>query len=170
EQVVAGLSEAQKRAIQWLGGFGEGEAMLAAAGSPHVHPHANDDEAARARWDSDMKRFPENLAAVPQFLMDILDGKLVVLSEIEPKAEPFYDDQGAWYTVGYRMASLVEIRFGRKTLVGAMIDPRKLLVLHNRAASEHTAQPGIPPALWSADLLRKLDADIPKSFGGGESH
>jgi len=158
ERAIAGLSEAQKTAVRWLGGFGEGEAMLAAAGSPSVHPHALDDEAARDQWDNDMQHFGENLTAVQQFLLDILEKKLTEPNAIEQRAEPFYGQQGAWYTVGYRMASLVEVRFGRQALTGAMIDPRKLLVLYNRAASEQNQQQGIHLALWSPELLQKLGA------------
>lgn len=159
ERTIAGLSDEQKRAVRWLGGFGEGEAMLAAAGSPSVHPHALDDEAARARWDNDMQRFAENLAAVQQFLLDILNRKLATPQEIQQNARPFYGEQGAWYTVGYRMASLVEVRFGRQALTSAMVDPRKLLVLYNRAASEQNQQQGIHLALWSPELLQKLGAE-----------
>lgn len=159
ERAIAGLSDEQKRAVRWLGGFGEGEAMLAAAGSPSVHPHALDDAAARAQWDSDMQHFAENLAAVQQFILDILDKKLTDPNAIEQRAEPFYGQQGAWYTVGYRMASLVEVRFGRQALTSAMIDPRKLLVLYNRAASEQNQQQGLHLALWSPELLQKLGAD-----------
>lgn len=158
ERAIAGLSDAQKRAVRWLGGFGEGEAMLAAAGSPSIHPHALDDEAARAQWDNDMQHFAENLAAVQQFLLDILDKKLTEPNAIEQRAEPFYGQQGAWYTVGYRMASLVEVRFGRQALTSAMADPRKLLVLYNRAASEQNEQQGTHLTVWSSELLQRLGA------------
>jgi Putative zinc dependent peptidase (DUF5700) len=158
EHVLEGLSEPQKKAARWLGAFGEGEAMLVAAGSPSIHPHVLDDEAARTHWDNDVEHFAENLAAVQAFLLEILDGKLNEPSEITRKAEPFYGEQGAWYTVGYRMASLIETRFGRKALTGAMIDPRKLLVLYNRAASDQNREMGTHLALWSPELLRKLGA------------
>jgi Putative zinc dependent peptidase (DUF5700) len=156
ESVLKALSEPQKKAVRWLGGFGEGEAMLAAAGSPDVHPHAQDDDASRARWDGEMARFAENLNAVQQFLLDILDGRLQATDEIEQRAQPFYGDQGAWYTVGYKMASMVEIRFGRRALTDTMIDPRKLLLLYNQAASEQNRQRNAHLALWSPELLAKL--------------
>ncbi|HWZ83802.1 MAG TPA: DUF5700 domain-containing putative Zn-dependent protease [Terriglobales bacterium] len=159
EQVVAvsGLSPTQKKAVGWLGAFGEGVAMLAAAGSPDRHPHSEDDEAARKQWDSDMAQFNINLAAVQQFLLDILDGKLTNDSEMEQRADPFYDTQGAWYTVGYRMACEVEKRFGRQTLTEALVDPRKLLVLYNRAAEQNRGRAN-DLAVWSSELLKKLDA------------
>ncbi len=48
------LSPQAKNVLTWIGGFGEGFAMLAAAGGPSVHPHAVSDPAERARWDKDM--------------------------------------------------------------------------------------------------------------------
>lgn len=41
--------------------------MLAAAGSPAVHPHAEGDSAARARWDNDMEHFNGDLLALQDF-------------------------------------------------------------------------------------------------------
>jgi hypothetical protein len=90
EANMKGLSDSQKEAVRWLGGFGEGEAMLAAAGSPDVHPHAVDDEAARKQWDTDILRFNQDLLSVQQFLLDILDGKLKDPAVIEQRADPFY--------------------------------------------------------------------------------
>jgi hypothetical protein len=158
ESVWTDLPEPRKKAVRWLGSFGEGEAMLAAAGSPDVHPHAQDDAAAVARWDEEIARFDENLAAVQRFLLDILDGRVTEPGEIQKNAQPFYGEQGAWYTVGYRMASMVEIRFGRRALTEAMIDPRRLLVLYNRAASARDQGPTARLPLWSPELLAKLDA------------
>jgi hypothetical protein len=155
---VSGLSAPQKKAVEWLGAFGEGVAMLAAAGSPDTHPHSEDDEAARKQWDSDMAQFNANLVAVQQFLLDILDGKLKDDSAMEQRADPFYDSQGAWYTVGYRMASLAEKRFGRQTLTEALVDPRKFLVLYNQAAAEQNRGHANDLAVWSPEVLKKLDA------------
>ncbi|HTA42626.1 MAG TPA: DUF5700 domain-containing putative Zn-dependent protease [Bryobacteraceae bacterium] len=148
ESLLSGLSESQQRAVRWLGGFGEGEAMLGAAGSPEVHPHAADDEHTRARWDARMARFNDDLAAVQQFLLDILDGRIQGRDELARRAEPFYGEQGAFYTVGYKMASMVEMRFGRAALRDAMTDPRNLLILYNQAAA---GQNGL--RRWSPELL-----------------
>jgi len=49
-----------RRVLRWQGAFGEGIAMLAAAGGPDVHPHATSSEADRARWDRDMARVRED--------------------------------------------------------------------------------------------------------------
>jgi hypothetical protein len=47
----AELSEAVRTARLYAGAFGEGLAMLAAAGGPNVHPHQVSDSADRQCWD-----------------------------------------------------------------------------------------------------------------------
>jgi len=156
--LVADQPEPVRRAVRWLGGFGEGEAMLAAAGSVDRHPHWADDAAARARWDGDMMKFNADLAAVQQLMFDILDGRLATPDAIQARAAPFWGDaQGAWYTVGYEMAVLVERRFGRQALDDALLDPRRLLALYNQVAAEADAK-GATLATWSPELLARLGA------------
>lgn len=150
-----GLSVEQKSAFEWLGGFGEGEAMLAAAGSVDRHPHWEDDAVARARWDSDMDSFNTDLQSVQQFIADILDGKLKTQDNMQKRAAPFWGYQGAWYTVGYEMAVLVERRFGRKTLMDCLLDPRLLIVKYNEVAQEANQQ-GAHLATWSPSLIARL--------------
>jgi hypothetical protein len=157
EKMVAELPPNVKKATEWLGAFGEGEAMLAAAGSPDLHPHWEDDGVKRARWDSDMTHFNTDLAAVQQMEMDILDGKLKTDEEIRKVADPFWGYQGAWYTVGYEMAALVEKQYGRKVFDECLMDPRKLLVKYNEIAKKANAD-GAQMAVWSDELLKRLQA------------
>ncbi len=147
-----------RTALHWMGGFGEGEAMLAAAGSDDRHPHWEDDAGTRARWDGDMMHFDSDLAALQQFFIDILDGKLQNDPAIAQRAAPFWGDaQGAWYTVGYEMAVLVDKQFGRATLNQCLIDPRKLLVFYNQIALAENAK-GARLATWSPAFLARLNA------------
>lgn len=157
EAILARLPPQAKLAAGWLSGFGEGEAMLAAAGSADRHPHWEDDAAARARWDSDMMHFNADLKSVEGLMLDIVNGKLTTDEEIQKRAEPFWGYQGAWYTVGYEMAALVEKRFGRKGFEECLLDPRLLLVRYNEVAKEANAQ-GASLATWSPELLEKLQA------------
>jgi hypothetical protein len=70
------LPERQRTAAAWLGAFGEGVAVLAAAGGPAAHPHASSDSAERARWDRDYARVSTDLPRVEEFLLDVLAGRL----------------------------------------------------------------------------------------------
>ncbi|HEX5258285.1 MAG TPA: DUF5700 domain-containing putative Zn-dependent protease [Sphingomicrobium sp.] len=155
EALQAGLPAQVKLAVKWMGAFGEGEAMLAAAGSDDRHPHWEDDSLARARWDSDMMHFNADLDSVQDLLLDILDGKLTTDDEIQKRAAPFWGYQGAWYTVGYEMAALVDKRFGRKSFDECLLDPRLLLERYNEVAKEANAK-GASLATWSPELMRKL--------------
>jgi hypothetical protein len=155
EALQAGLPAQVKLAMKWMGAFGEGEAMLAAAGSDERHPHWEDDAVARARWDSEMMHFNADLNSVQDLLLDILNGKLTTDAEIQKRAAPFWGYQGAWYTVGYEMAALVDKRFGRKSFDECLLDPRLLLERYNQVAEEANAK-GASLATWSPELMRKL--------------
>jgi hypothetical protein len=155
DALQAGLPKQVRLAVKWMGAFGEGEAMLAAAGSTDRHPHWEDDAIARARWDSDFMHFNADLKSVEALLLDILDGKLTTDAEIQKRAAPFWGYQGAWYTVGYEMAALVDKRFGRKSFDECLLDPRLLLLRYNQVAKEANAN-GASLETWSPDLLEKL--------------
>ena len=58
----------------------------------------------------------------------------------------FFGNQGAWYTVGGRMAVTIERRFGRARLIECIADDRLFLPTYNAAAAD-TALPR-----WSDDL------------------
>ena len=123
-----------------------------------MHPHWEDDAVKRARWDSDMMHFNADLAAVQQMELDILDGKLKTDEEIRKRADPFWGYQGAWYTVGYEMAALVEKQYGRKVFDECLMDPRKLLERYNEIAKKANAE-GAELAVWSDELLKRLQAE-----------
>jgi hypothetical protein len=145
-----------KPAVEWMGAFGEGFAMLAAAGGPDVDPHAASSAQEHARWDHDLANFNNDLVSVQQFFLDIIDRKLVGKDKIDEKASTFFGAQGPWYTVGYKMAVIVEKRFGRKTLIDCMLDPRQLLVRYNQAAKEINEREQDKLTLWSNELLQKI--------------
>jgi hypothetical protein len=148
-----------KPAVEWMGAFGEGFAMLAAAGGPDVDPHAASSSEEHARWDHDLANFNTDLEALQQFFLDVVDQKLATKEKINEKAYSFFGDaQGAWYTVGYKMAIIVEKRFGRKVLIDCMLDPRELLVRYNQAATEINEHDPKKVALWSPELLQKIHA------------
>jgi len=163
----AGLAPAARKAVEWMGAFGEGFAMLAAAGSPDVHPHASSPPADRERWDRDMENFDADLRTLDRFFLDVLDGRLKTEAEIDERAFSFFGIQGPWYTVGYRMAVVIEKYEGRPKLIACMSDPRELLATYNRVAKELHAKEKRPLALWSDELLEKIGAPAPRAAPRG---
>lgn len=145
-----------KTAADWMGAFGEGFAMLAAAGGPGIHPHTASSPEERARWDGDEANFNRDLGSLQQFFLNVMDGKFKTKEEAGQAGFSFFGEQGPWYTVGYKMAVVIEQRYGRATLIACMIDPRELLARYNAAAEElnRSAQPKL--ALWPEELLRKI--------------
>src|SRR5205823_9956353 len=87
--------------INWIGAFGEGFAMLAAAGGPDIHPHEYSKPEDRARWDRDIAKFNDDLKKVQQFFLDILSNKLSE-EERTKTGFSFFGVQGPWYTVGWK--------------------------------------------------------------------
>jgi hypothetical protein len=138
-----------------MGAFGEGFAMLAAAGRPDVHPHAASPAADRERWDRDVARFPADLREIERFFLDLTASRLGKEAENKKGFSFFGETQGPWYTVGWKMAVTVERAWGRERLIADACDPRKLLASYNEAARRNAAK-GYAPTLWSDDLLRAV--------------
>jgi len=132
-----------------LSAFGEGFAMLAAAGSPSIHPHAVSDPEERERWDASMQGFDQDLELLEGFLTDVLDGQFETQQALFEGAMEFFGIQGPWYTVGWKMAQTVETRLGREILFDCMRDPRQLLHRFNETTSG--------TGTWSEELLRRLE-------------
>jgi putative zinc-dependent peptidase DUF5700 len=147
-----------KTVMDWMGGFGEGFAMLAAAGSPDVHPHASSPPEEWQRWDRDMENFNPDLKKVEKFFLDILDGRLKEDDKIREAGFSFFGVQGPWYTVGYKMAVMIERRYGRTVLIQCMQDPRLLIARYNAAAEEINRAGKEKLALWSPELVEKIAA------------
>ncbi len=158
DKKIATLPERARTAAEQMESFGEGFAMLAAAGGPDVDPHAASSAADRARWNHDMANFSADLLSLNGFFLDILNGKFANRDAIDEKAGSFFGQQGPWYTVGYKMAVMVEKRFGRPALIETMLDPRRLLVLYNQAAAEQYAAGKEHFPLWSDELLKQVGA------------
>lgn len=155
EAEIAARPPVVRGTLRWVGAFGEGFAMLAAAGGPNVHPHKFSPANDRERWDRDMGNFNNDLRQVDQFLRDALDGRLTD-DERNQRGFSFFGVQGPWYTVGWKMAVLIEKTFGRKQLIDCMCDQRKLLATYNEAARKQNRKAGQPLALWSTELIDAL--------------
>lgn len=156
DSAIAALPPGAKAAAEWVGAFGEGFAMLAAAGGPDVHPHAESPPADRARWDRDLGNFNLDLLRVQVFLLDLVRGKLATQEARDSVGYGFFGVQGPWYTVGWKMAVTIERRFGRPRLIACMLDPRQVLAAYNEAAAAQNRAGGERLALWSPELLMAL--------------
>ncbi|MDY7093601.1 MAG: DUF5700 domain-containing putative Zn-dependent protease [Acidobacteriota bacterium] len=150
------LTDRVRTAVRWAGAFGEGLAMLAAAGGPSVHPHAASSAEERARWDRDVANVEADLRRVEMFLLDVAEGRLSDPDAVRAAAMEFFGVQGPWYTVGWKMAVTIEEAFGRERLIEVMCDPRRLMATYNAAAQERNRAGGDLP-LWSSSLLALLD-------------
>jgi len=153
---MAALTQGVRLVLDCLTAFGEGIAMLAAAGGADVHPHAESAPEDRARWDRDVADFDQHLRELEVFLLDVLEGRLATEEEVWRVGFSFLGLQGPWYTVGWRMAATIERVRGREELIDCLRDPRRLLPTYNAAATEWSRSTGEPLALWSAALVDGL--------------
>jgi len=144
-----------QRVVAYVGAFGEGFAILAAAGSPDTHPHAVSSAEDRARWDKDVGNFNSDLKAVEKFFFDILENRLSK-EEMQKTGFSFFGVQGAWYTVGWKMSVMIEKTYGRKKLIECICDQRKLLSTYNKAAAKYNRRTREPLALWSESLIKGI--------------
>jgi len=142
--------------FEWIGSFGEGVAMAAAAGGPDIHPHAVSPAADRERWDKDIANFNADLKKVEKFFLDILDGRLKGEEAIREAGFSFFGIQGPWYTVGWKTAVLIEKTFGRAKLIDCLCDSAAFLAAYNEAAAKHNARAKEMLAAWSPDVLKRL--------------
>lgn len=147
----AACPSASTIARQYLGGFGEGLAVLAAAGDARTHPHAVSPPAERAVWDRDVAKIATDIPRLEKFFTDILDGPLADDSAVSTAFMTFIstDDvpQGAFYTVGWTMASTIERARGRAALVAMICDPVWMMRTYNEIVGR---------AVWSEALLTRL--------------
>lgn len=153
------LNPRQQRAVDWLSGFGEGEAVLAAAGGPDVHPHDSSAGPEWLIWERDVANFNTDLPRMQDFFRAVLAGKL---TEEQQKQQLYAfidtDDvpQGPFYTVGWKMAAIVERVEGHDALVGALCDPRRLLALYNHAVANTHRADGENLPTWDPAFLAAL--------------
>ena len=134
----------------WMGSFGEGLAMLAAAGDPHINPHASSSETTRATWDHDYANVASDMARLQSFFTNILDGTTSDSAATASGMSFFGPVQGPWYTVGYLMASTIEQVDGRAALLAVICDPVAMVRRYQAIAAARS----LPR--WSDTLLQRL--------------
>jgi len=151
QAAIQTMPEGTRQAYGWISAFGEGFAMLAAAGGPEVHPHRFSPTEDRARWDRDVAHFDQDLRKVEAFLLAVAQGHLQA-EAAQTQGMAFFGIQGPWYTVGWRMAVTIERAYGRPMLLNCMRDPRLLLPTFNRAIQTQNKSLSI----WSPELIQVL--------------
>ena len=146
-----------RNVVGWISAFGEGFAMLAAAGGPDIDPHKFSKPEDRARWHRDMANFNQDLKKVELFFINMLEDKLDE-QQRQRAGYAFFGVQGPWYTVGWKMAVLIENTFGRARLIECICDHRQLLATYNQAAAQYNRTAREPLALWSPTLLGAISS------------
>jgi hypothetical protein len=150
------LPPAEARLRVWMGGYGEGFAMLAAGGGLERHPHADSPDAERVRWDRDIAAVPEQMADQAAFFGRITSGELTDIEAIDAQGRTYFGEQGPWYTVGYAMASTIERAFGREQLIDTMCRQAPLLTTYNEAARTLNARDNTSLPLWDDALAARI--------------
>jgi hypothetical protein len=160
---------AERMLLEYLTAFGEGRAMLAAAGGPDVHPHATDADSIRARWDRDVAKAPADIADLSGFITDVISGRIATADSVQRRGNSYFGVQGAWYTVGWLMAATVEREAGRDALIGTLCDPVGFLSQYNHAARRSNTRKGTSLPLWPAPLIDRLSR-MARAPGTQERH
>jgi len=156
EERIKTLSPEAHKAAQWMGAFGEGMAMLAAAGSPDVSPVADFPQGDQSCWQQDTKIADTELDQINQFFLDIVHGDYKNLEAADHEAYTFFGYRGPWYVVGYKMATTIEKQFGRATLVETLKDPRTFVLKYNQAASAINARGDAKMGMFSPEILEAV--------------
>ena len=150
------LPPSQRALRKWVGGFGEGFAVLAAAGGVNGSPYAANEADVQTAWRKGVAEYPAELARVEQFFTDVLDEK-VTGDDIDKRAFEFFGLVGPWYTVGWKMAVTIEEEFGRQSLIQAFCDSRTLLSTYNSAADLREKRTGEWLPRWNARIIQALE-------------
>ena len=159
EERIKSMPENSRRAAHWMGAFREGMAVLAAAGSPDVHPLADFSEPYGSVWNLEANRFVANFDELNRFFLDIVHGDLLNDAVLHEGRIFFGFGSGPWYTVGYRMAVAIEREFGRTALVATYADPRQFVARYNEAAASENAKTGAHLPLFSAEILKAVGSE-----------
>lgn len=146
---------AQAMLLRFLGAYGEGQAMLAAAGGPDIHPHDTDADSIRRRWDADVAHAGADMQTQSAFFASVLDGRMTSVDSVRQVASSYFGVQGPWYTVGWLMASTIERELGRPALIQSLCDPPEFMARYNDAARRANARGRALPT-WDSALIARL--------------
>jgi hypothetical protein len=148
---------------KWAGAFGEGFAVLAASGSPENHPMAAYSQEQHEKWDLDSGRFYQNRIELDDFFMKILKGELSG-DKADAQAMNYFGARGPWYTVGYRMGTMIENAFGRQRLINSACDG-SFFAAYNEATTSQTRGAPHPAgkSIWSPEIIKAMSVALPEN-------
>lgn len=152
-----GGSDARAVLRRWSSAFGEGLAMIAAAGGPDSHPHADSPAAMRAVWDASLERFDEDFRRQDAFFSALLRGEAGDDDAVAQTMVGYFGEQGPWYTVGWKMAQVIERSAGRRAVVDAYCHQGHVFAAYNDAA-RHLNTSGETLPLWSEEIVAAMAA------------
>jgi hypothetical protein len=138
---------------RWIGAFGEGFAVLAAAGGPNAPPEGAQTPEVQAAFEQGLAEYDANFHTLERFYLDILDARLTG-DAADKRGFEFFGLVGPWYTVGWKLATTIETTLGRDALLGAFCDQRTLFAVYNRAAAIHEQRTGEKLPRWNERLVR----------------
>ena len=127
----------------WAGAFGEGFAVLAAAGGVDQPPQAHAAPEVQEAWAKGIAELEADFRRVETFLLADMTAE-----ERRKQAMSFFGMVGPWYTIGWHMAVTIERVLRREALVRAMCE-QNVPATYNRVA-------GPDQPRWSQELLDKL--------------
>ena len=156
--VLDGVSDSRiKELLRFTQPLGEGYAMLAAAGGPHIHPNDHDPEL-KTFWDQRMVSYDQDFYAVNRFFCDLLAEKYDQEEAME-KGFEMMGIQGPWYTVGWKTATVIELVFGKRCLIQCIADPAQLFSTYNRATRVYNQNHGTSLPTWSLELVEAFNEE-----------
>ena len=147
-------------ALDWMGGFAEGLAVLAASDGATADPHATSSSAERAVWQRDLAHAQRDIGRLESFFTDVMDGRLTGDAVNRAGFEFIATNdvpQGAFYTVGWLMGSTIERVLGRERLVASICSPHRLILDYADAARRPRSDDVTMPT-WSPEFVRRLAA------------
>jgi len=149
-----------RQARDWLSGFAEGLAVLAAAGGPDQPTHAADQRELSDAWAVRLDSLESDMGRIESFLIDIAEGRIsgeeassIGMSFISAPDIP----QGAFYSLGWFMGATVERSLGRDAVIAGTCDHGRLMTDYQRAAATlNRNRPERPLPLWNNSTLKAL--------------
>ncbi len=152
------LSQRSQKIIEWTNAFGEGFAMLAAAGGPNNHPNKFE-EKSKQKWDSNIKRFNKDFELIEEFFDRILKDDFSSEKELYERGYELMVNnggQGSWYTVGWKIAVVIEKILGKEVLLDCMLELTKLYPRYNEAVKNYNEKFNENLKSWSDKIINSL--------------